>query len=192
MDSESRGGLSSPSSPAVTKWTAWEILWFLLHLAAVYALVHFATPSFAGWTKRTVLPALQYPSASGDLEFFFSHLFAFSFIPAFLTALVNIKFRNKAAQYVWLVPAVILAYKFLTFPAPSVLQSRFPAAFHEYFDRGFVIPEYRNWTEFWSIARSNPDVARGMAQESYTAPFYAGASYSLAAWLARRFARKAL
>jgi hypothetical protein len=46
------------------------------------------------------------------------------------------------------VPTVILAYKFATFPAPSVLQSQFPAAFHQYFGGSFVIGEFRDWREF--------------------------------------------
>lgn len=34
---------------------------------------------------------------------------------------------------------MILAYKFVTFPTPSVLQSHFSAAFHQYFGGEFVI-----------------------------------------------------
>jgi hypothetical protein len=168
------------------KGTGTQILWLLVHLAAVYAIVNFVTPWLAGWARGRLLPLLHHPSSSGSFEFFFSHVFAFSFIPAFLTGLANAKFRHKAAQFVWIVPAVILAYKFVTFPAPSVFQSRFPAAFHQYFGGGFAIPEYRDWHEFWSIVRSNPDMTRGMAQVRYTAPVYAGVAYSVAAWLGRR------
>jgi len=46
-----------------------------------------------------------------------------------------------------------------------------------------LIPEYRDWHDFWSIVASNPDMTRGMAQLSFTAPFYAGIGYSLAAWI---------
>lgn len=165
---------------------AWSVLWFLLHLAAVYAIVNLCTLWLAGWTRERLLPFLQQPTSSGTFEFLFSHLFAFSFIPAFLSGLINARFKHKAAQFVWLVPTAILAYKFATFAAPSVLQSQFSSAFHEYFGSGFLIPEYRDWREFWSIARSNPDVTRGMTQLNFTAPFYAGTGYSLAAWMARR------
>ncbi|MGA7645518.1 MAG: hypothetical protein WBW01_03340, partial [Terriglobales bacterium] len=41
------------------------------------------------------------------------------------------------------------------------------------------------WEEFWSIASSH-DVTRGMVQLKFTAPFYAGAGYSLAAWIGLR------
>jgi hypothetical protein len=161
-------------------------LWFLLHLAAVYILVEFFTPWLAGWTRGTLMPLLQHPTSSGRFEFLFSHILALSFIPAFLSGLVNARFRHKAAQYVWLVPAAILAYKFATFPALSVLQSPFKAAFHQYFGEGFVVPEFRNWHDLFSIAGSNYDMTRGMAQLRFTAPFYAGVGYSLAAWIGRR------
>ena len=165
---------------------AWSVLWFLLHLAAVYAIVNFCTLWLAGWTRERLLPFLRQPTSSGGFEFLFSHLFAFSFIPAFFSGLMNARFRHKVAEYVWLVPTTILVYKFATFAAPSVLQSHFSGAFHEYFGGGFLIPEYRDWREFWSIAGSNPDMARGMIQLKFTAPFYAGVGYSVAAWIAGR------
>jgi hypothetical protein len=75
----------------------------------------------------------------------------------------------------------------MTFPAVSVLvQSKLPAAFHQYFGGGFVISEFHDWKEFWSIVGSNPDMTRGMTQMQYTAPFYAGIAYSVAAWVGRR------
>jgi hypothetical protein len=163
----------------------WQILWFFLHLAAAYAIVKFCTPWLAGWTGGTLLPLLQHPTSSGRFEFFFSHIFAFSFIPAFLLGLINARFNHKAAQFVWLVPAAILTYEFVTFPAVSVLQSQFPAALHQYFGSGFLIPEYHTWEEFWSLAGSH-DVTRGMAQLKFTAPFYAGVGYSVAAWIGLR------
>jgi hypothetical protein len=81
---------------------------------------------------------------------------------------------------------VILAYKLLTFPAPSVFHSQFSSAFHQYFGGGFLIPEFRDWHDFWTLVRSNPDMMRGKAQLDFTAPFYAGIGYSVAAWIGRR------
>jgi hypothetical protein len=77
----------------------------------------------------------------------------------------------------------------LSLPASSVLvlqQSKLPAVFHQYFGGGFVISEFQDWHEFWSIVGSNPDMTRGMTQLQYTAPFYAGIAYSIAAWIGRR------
>jgi len=164
-----------------------QIVWFLLHLVAVYAIVKFCTAWLAGWTRGTLFPLLQIrTTSSSHFEFLFSHLLAFSFLPAFLVGLINSRFKHKVAQFVWLVPAVILAYKLAIFPAPSVLQGQFSAAFHQYFGGGFVIREFRDWHDFWSIVDSNRDMTRGMAQLTFTAPFYAGVGYSVAAWIGRR------
>lgn len=164
----------------------WQILWFSLHLAAVYVIVEFCTPLLARWTRDILLPLLQHPSSSGRFEYLYSHLFAFSFVPGFAAGLVNARFKHKAAQFVWLIPAVILAHKFATFPSPSVLQSQFSAAFHQYFGGEFAIPEFRTWHEFLSTAGSIPDMARGRAQMNFTGPFYAGVGYSVAAWIGLR------
>jgi hypothetical protein len=162
-----------------------QILWFFPHVAAVYLIVHFCTPWLAAWTRGTLLPLLQMPSnSSSGFEFFFSHLFVFSFVPAFLAGLVNARFKHTVAEFVWVVPTAILAYKLITFPAvASVFQSPSSSAFHQYFGGGFLIAEYRDWDDFWRIVRSNPDMMRGMAQVSFTAPFYAGVGYSVAAWI---------
>jgi glucan phosphoethanolaminetransferase (alkaline phosphatase superfamily) len=171
-------------SPPRYKWL--DILWFVLHMAAVYAMVNFCTVPLAAWTAGTLLPLLQHPTSSGSFQFLYSHILAFSFTPAFLAGLTNARFKHKVAQFVWFVPAVILAYKFVTFPAPSVWQSQFSGAFHQYFAGAFSIREFRNWDDFWSIVRSNPDMMRGLAQQTFTAPFYAGVGYSVAAWIGRR------
>lgn len=132
MEDATEGYAHSQEKPVGHVGVAWQILWFLLHLAAVYSIVKICTPWLAGWTRGILLPLLQHPTPSGRFEYLYSHLFGFSFIPASLAGSVNARFRHKAAQFVWLVPAAILAYKFATFPAPSVLQSQFSAAFHQY------------------------------------------------------------
>jgi hypothetical protein len=182
MGADTQGTGPSQDGPAINDISGWHILWFLLDLAAVYVLAEFLGPWLAGWTHNALLPFLQHPSPSGRFQFLFSHIFELSFIPAFVFGLINARFRRKAAQFVWLVPAAILAYKFVTFPSPSVFQSQFSAAFHQFFGGGFVIPEFRSWQEFGSIATSNADMTRGMVQFRFTAPFYAGGGYSLAAW----------
>lgn len=164
----------------------WEVLWFFVHLAVVYGIAIYLTPWVAAWTRGTLLPLLRQPTSSGRFEFFFSHILAFSFIPALLAGFANARFKNKAAEFVFLVPVVILAYKFVTFPAPSLFQSQFVAAFHQYFGGGFAIPEFRDWHEFWTIMGSNSEMMRGVTQAHFTAPFYSGVGYSLAVWIARR------
>jgi hypothetical protein len=162
----------------------WQVLWFLLDLTAIYVLVNFATPWLAGWTRGTLLTVLQHPTSSSQFQFLFSHTFEFSFIPGLFLGFSNAMYRRKAAQFVWLVPAVILVYQFVVFPE-SVFQSRFAAAFHQYLGCDFVIPEFRSWQEFATLISSNPDMTRGMDLLRFTAPFYAGVAYSLAAWVSR-------
>jgi hypothetical protein len=105
------GEILRKDKPPGYSGVGWRFLCFLFHLAAIYALVEFLTPWLAGWTVGRLLPLLQHPTSSGPFQFLFSHLFAFSFIPAFLFGLINGRFKHKEAQFVWLVPAVILAYK---------------------------------------------------------------------------------
>lgn len=71
------------------------------------------------------------------------------------------------------------------FPAPSVFQSQFAGAFHQYFAAGFLIPDARNFHDLFTFS-ANSDMMRGLAQHQFTAPFYAGIGYSLAAWVSRR------
>jgi hypothetical protein len=168
----------------------WQPAWFLLHLAAVYFVVKFVTTPLSGWAKGWLLPSIQAPTSSGDFEFLFSHIFLFSFGPALFLGIIASRFQHKIAQFVWLVPAGILAYKLLTFTgvATSVLYSTSPSvsAFHQYFGGDFQIPEYRDFHELFAIAASYPDMSRGMAQLTFTAPFYAGLAYSTAAWIGHR------
>jgi hypothetical protein len=185
--------LTNNSSKGVI--AGWQLVRFLLHLAAIYTIAAFCTPRLAAWTRTSLLPLLKRPTSSSSFQFLFSHIFEFSFIPAVIAGLTNIKFKHKTAQYVWIVPAIVLAYEFFTFPQPtrSVLDSaastfpNFSSAFHEYFGCGFLIGDYRDWGEFWRTVTSNPDMVRGMTQLNVTAPSYAGVGYSLAAWIALRF-----
>jgi hypothetical protein len=178
------------SKPTGSASVSRQIIRFLLHLAAVYVTAKFSTQWLAEWTQDTMLPALQSPTSSSRFEFLLSHIFAFSFGPALLVGLSNARFKHKAAEFVWLVPAVILAYKFFTYSTgTSVLQAeswRALSAFHQYFGGGFMIADYRNWKQFWTMVASNPDMRRGLDQLSFTGPFYTGVGYSIGAWIGLR------
>lgn len=185
MDAAAKTSLRETNSTP-TKAYGSKVFWFVTHLGVVYLLVTWLTPWLAGWVRGSLLPVLGWPKSISQFQFLFSHLLVLSAVPAFLAGLANVRFRQNVVAYVWLVPTVILAYKFLTFPTVSVFQSHASSAFHQYFGGGFLIPEYRNWQEFWSIATSNADLERGMAQLHITAPFYAGLSYSIAGWIGAR------
>lgn len=167
-----------------------EALRFALHQAAVYALTTFCIGWFASWVWA-VLPFFSYARSGSSLQFFYSHLLIFSTVPAFLTGLLNARFRHRVAQFVWVLPATLLAYKLITFPEKaSVFQKEGWPALHYYFGGGFLIGEWHSWRELFNIMLSgNPDIKRGSAQVRFTAPFYAGLAYSLATLLGLRARR---
>lgn len=88
----------------VTAKDDWRFLWFFPHLVAVYFLARFCTLWLSSWTETKFLPLLQIHPSSSNLGFLFSHLLAFSFVPAFFTGLVTARFKHKAAEFVWIVP----------------------------------------------------------------------------------------
>jgi len=154
----------------------WQPFRYALHLAAAYGIAVFVTPYFAGWTGGTLLPLLGHAPVNRHFEFFFSHLLAFSFIPAFVAGFVNARFRHAVAEFVWVVPCAILAYRIAIYAhTSSVLYSSsgIPQGFYHYFDSEFSIPSYSDYKEMFQSFSGNPDVFRGLDQLHYTAPFYA-------------------
>jgi hypothetical protein len=82
-------------------------------------------------------------------------------------------------------PQSFLAYKFITFPT-SAFQNRFEAGFHYFFAGSFLIGEFHNFTELFSVVAANPEAIRGMDQFRFTGPFYAALGYSFATVIALR------
>jgi hypothetical protein len=108
--------------------SAWQVVRFGLHLSAVYLTVHFCSIWLAGRFHDWAVPLVDPGNGTSTLQFVFTHLFAFTFIPGFAVGLVNAKYCHKVALFVWTIPATILAYKFSTFPT-TVFQSHFRALF---------------------------------------------------------------
>lgn len=160
---------------------------FVFHLASVYLVVLICSSALAGWTYRNLFSALQIHTKRSSFEFLYTHLLFFSFVPAFLTGLVNARFKHRVAEFVWIIPSLVLLYKLVTFPAMGsvLVQTSSWPALHEYFGGGFLIAEFHNWTQYAQLF-SNPDMVRGMTQRTFTAPFYGGVAYSLAAMIGRR------
>jgi hypothetical protein len=157
---------------------------FFLHLAALYVTVNICSPWLAGTVYNFVMPALGISRTGSSFQFLFSHLVAFSFIPAFISGFINAKYRHVVALLVWTVPTAVLAYKFATFPA-SVFESRFMAALHHYFGGSFFIPEFHTYSDLFRYVAPGLDASRGMDQLRFTAPVYAGIAYSFGAWASR-------
>jgi hypothetical protein len=172
-----------PEHASVTR----QCVRYALHLAAVYVIVHTTTLWLAGRVHDTVLPLIQQRSpADSSFQFAFSHLLFFSVFPALIVGFAYAQwYPHRVALLVWIVPLVILAYQFLTFPT-AVFENHFAAAFHEYFGGEFVIGEFHNYRELFTLAAS-PDMRRGMQQLDFTAPVYAGIGYSVGTWLGMRY-----
>ena len=101
--------------------------------------------------------------------------------------LLNTGFKHRVAEFVCIVPALVLLYKLVASPkmGSMLAQTSSWPALHEYFRKAFLIAESHNWTQFAQLF-SNPDMVRGATQRTFTAPFYGGNAYSLAAMIGRR------
>lgn len=175
-------GRPEPSSTSNTR----QVVRLFLHVAALYITVTICSPWLAGITYNVVMPGLGISRTGSSFQFLFSHLFAFSFIPAFIVGFINARYRHVVALFVWTVPAAVLAYKFATFPT-SVFESRFGAALHHYFGGNFFIPEFHDYRDLFRHIVPSVDARRGMDQLQFTAPVYGGIAYSLGAWLSKEY-----
>ena len=163
-----------------------QAAWYALHMTALYFSVRVCTPWIAGRVHDWILPFLVQSQKEGRLQFLVSHLFAFSFIPAFCAGLMNLKYRSAVAAWVWIPPALVLLYQFWIFPT-STLQNRFAAGYHQFFSADFNLPEYQGYREMF--AGLTPDILRAVEQLRFTAPFFAGIGYSMAGFLSMRYVR---
>jgi hypothetical protein len=173
----------SHAVPSSDKSAAIGLLWFGLHLAAVYVIAEFCWSWLAGHYYDWVLPVVDPVNHVSYFQFLYSHLFAFTFLPALAAGAASMRFRRTSALFVWIVPTVVLAYKLVTFPT-TLFQNHYAVAFHYYFAGGFLIGEFHNYRELFTVVAGNPDAIRGLEQSRFTGPFYAGLGYSLAAWIA--------
>lgn len=186
MMSESNSSAPVQNDAVATSEAGWKAFWFLPHVVLVYLIARFVTPWLAGWTLGTLLPIFGLGLHLNRFEFLFSHLLSLSSVPAFCTGLANARFRHSAAQFVWIIPTLVLIYKLATFSSTdSVLFGDPLSRFHYYFSGNFLIPDYHTWKEFWLIAGSL-DMTRGVDQLLFTGPFYAGIAYSLGVWIGIR------
>jgi hypothetical protein len=156
---------------------------FLLHLAIVYLLAKFTVLWLSSVTHNVILPLLRLPSQEGRIEFAFNHLALFSMLCGIIFGLVAGTYKHRAAQLVWIVPVIILTYRFVTFPA-SVFENHFDVAFHHYFARGFLIAEAHDYSELFG--GWNSDYVRGLDQLTYTVPVYVSIAYGFATWVGAR------
>lgn len=174
---------SAPVNPSRGKFLGLTLLQFLMHLAVVYLLANFVVEWLTAQFHNLILPLLGIPSNQGRFAFAFNHLLIFSIVCGLAAGIAAGAYKHRAAQFVWIVPAIILAYKFLTLPA-GLFQDRFALAFHHYFAGNFVIPESHTFQEMFMSW--NPDFERGIDQLRFTAPVYVSLAYGIASWAGAR------
>ncbi len=154
-----------------------HVLRFVLHVGAVYLSARAFTPWIVSLFCNHLAPAFHIIIAGGNLQFYFKHLFWLTVIPALLVGYMNSKYRHAAALWVWLVPAILLLAKLATFQSSSVLTgSGWREAFAYYFSSNWQIPTFPQDLRF-NVA----GMRVFLSQVDYSAPFYAGMAYSVAA-----------
>jgi hypothetical protein len=156
---------------------------FFLNLVAVYLLAEFVVMWLAGVFHNSILPLLKMPSGESLFAFAFNHLLLFSLLCGMSAGIVAAKYNYRAAQWVWVVPTLILTFKFATFPS-SLFESRLSVAFHHFVAGGFLIPNFHNYSEMF--AGWSSDYAKGIDQVRFTAPVYVSLGYGFAAWAGGR------
>ena len=178
----------TPSGPPKLTWLK-QIVRYVVHLIILYDVFGFSI---------TLLPILVYmavygltrginPTPRQEMQFIISHLISFSVIPAFVVGLlINAKFRHKAAEYIWIIPVVLLAYEFF-FHGPGIYptmlgDSDFPRALHYFFGGGLP-------TDLTSV---DADLSRVFIQIWFTMPVYGAIAYSVGAFLGMNPRNRAL
>jgi hypothetical protein len=130
---------------------------FFANLAAVYFVARFFVMLLAGLAHNVILPLLRMPSEESRFAFAFNYLWFFSLLCGLCAGIVATKYNHRAAWWVWVVPLLILAFKFATFPS-SLFEGHFAPAFHHYIAGGFLIPEFHSYREMF--AGFNADYTR--------------------------------
>jgi hypothetical protein len=164
------------------------------HVAAVYGVAWLCFPALVGLVYGSLVQFLVGHRLRGNpLQFAFSHLVVLSVPPGLIAGFVNARlFSRGIVRFVWLVPFVVLLYRFVfTAPGmyPTMLQeSDFRQAFHYFFGGGFkIVGECHSYRDLRTLIFQNlGDVTRGYAQYRWTVPAYVGVAYSLGAWLSLR------
>ena len=99
---------------------------------AVYFSARVCTPWVAGRVHDWIFPLLAHPEGESRLQLLLSHIFLFSFVPAFFAGLMNYRYKQTSALFVWVVPTLVLGYQFCTFPT-STFQNHFATAYNSFF-----------------------------------------------------------
>jgi hypothetical protein len=148
---------------------------FALHTtAAAVCGVHFGPWLLSRWFVW-ILPLAGVPTVTLTADYYLKHFEVASILPALVVGYVLSRHIPRLAMCAWILPALVLVYKLLTFTEPytSVFATHSSTRF-SYF---FVIE--RSMPTFQDLRGADP--IRVAAQMLIVAPFYAGLAYSVGA-----------
>src|ERR1017187_2127211 len=87
----------------------------LLHTLALYVCALFFSPRLVSLWFLWIAPRLQISSNLRATDWFLQHILLVSIVPALIVGYLNVRRPNSMATWSWSVPAVVLAYKMLTY-----------------------------------------------------------------------------
>ena len=155
-----------------------ELIFFCLHTLAVYVCALFFSPRLVSLWFLWIAPRLQISSNLRAADWFLQHILLVSIVPALIVGYLNVRRPNSMATWSWSVPAVVLAYKMLTYHnSGSLLDENQVSLFQYFFGMIQQVPTF-----------DNPfvgDAGRVLVQMNVTAPFCAGLAYSTGALLSK-------
>ena len=152
---------------------------FALHTAAAAVCgIHLGPWLLSRWYVW-ITPLLGMSSHRPTGNDWLQHFELTSIVPALVAGYFLSRYLGKLAQYAWILPTIIFAYKLLTFTEPQVSV--------------FAPHPSMRWEYFFVIQRTMPTFAPGFGgvdpirvgeQINVVAPFYAGLAYSAGAFAA--------
>jgi len=154
----------------------------LLHTLAVYVCALLLSPQVVSFWFRWVAPRLQINSNTTYYAWLWQHLLLVSVVPALIVGYLTVRRPNSMATWAWAVPALVLAYKMLTYHASGSVLHENQVSLFQY---------------FFGVIQQAPDSFMGdpfrpLTQFNVTAPFCAGVAYSAGALLSEHGVLKSL
>jgi hypothetical protein len=149
---------------------------FALHTAAAAVCgIHLGPWLLSRW-YAWITPLIGFSSHRPTGNDWLQHFELTSIVPASVVGYLLSRYLGRLAQYAWVLPTIILAYKLLTFTEPqaSVLAPHSSVRWEYFFDIQRTMPTFFG----------GDDPIRVLEQLDVVAPFYAGLAYSVGAFAA--------
>lgn len=168
-----RSGLVLPGAPAVGL--------FALHTAAAALCATSLGPWLAGRCVHWGLPLIGVLNPPNAMDFYLQNFAVATTFPALVVGYVICRKFSKFASWAWLLPAVVIAFKLVTFsePNPSVLVAGDPWHRFAYY---FAIQRF--WPTFYDARGSDPE--RVLEQVYIVGTLYSSIAYSVGALAEKR------